>query len=92
MVFTVVKRTLGLHDTPKPLKGRQVELQNVLTWLIRQQRLHGLDEEEVDINIKLDGRPFWGKRFECTHNNHEINKNNNNNNKNKNQIVSHDLR
>ncbi|XP_015769274.1 PREDICTED: uncharacterized protein LOC107347815 [Acropora digitifera] len=65
MVFTVVKKTLGLHDTPKPLKGRQVELQNVLTWLIREQRLHGLDEEEVKINIKLDGRPFWGKRFEC---------------------------
>ena len=69
MVFTVVKKTLGLHDTPKPLKGRQVELKNVLTWLIREQRLHGLDEEEVEINIKLDGRPFWGKRFECTHNN-----------------------
>ena len=64
MVFTVVKKTLGLHDTPKPLEGRQVELQNVLTWLIREQRLHGLDEEEVEINIKLDGRPFWGKRFE----------------------------
>lgn len=27
MVFTVVKRTLELHDTPKPLRGRQVELQ-----------------------------------------------------------------
>ena len=66
MVFTVVKRTLGLHDTPKPLKGRQVELQNVLAWLIREQRLHGLDEEEVEINIKLDGRPFWGKSFELT--------------------------
>ena len=25
---------LALHDTPKPLKGRQVELQNVLTTII----------------------------------------------------------
>ena len=50
---------LELHDTPKPLKGRQIELQNVLTTvtrLIREQRLHGLDEEDVEMNIKLDGR------------------------------------
>ena len=60
MMFTVVKRTLELHDTPKPLRGRQVELQNVLTWLIQEQRLHGLDYEEVEINIKFDGRPFLG--------------------------------
>ena len=62
MIFTIVKKTLGLHDTPKPLKGRQVALQNVLVWLIREQRLHGLDEKDVEINIKLDGRPFWGKQ------------------------------
>ena len=50
---------LELHDTPKPLKGRQIELQNVLTTvtrLIREQRLHGLDEKDVEMNIKLDGR------------------------------------
>ena len=62
MIFTIVKKTLGLHETPKPLKGRQVALQNVLVWLIREQRLHGLDEKDVEINIKLDGRPFWGKQ------------------------------
>ena len=39
-------------------EDRQVELKNVLTRLIREQRLHGLDEEEVEINIKLDGRPL----------------------------------
>lgn len=61
MIFGIVKRTLGLCETPKPLKGRQVELRNVLLWLIREQRLHGLDEEEIEVNIKLDGRPFWGK-------------------------------
>lgn len=61
MIFTIVKKSLGLNDTPKPLKGKQVELQNVLVWLIREQRLHGLDHKDVEINIKLDGRPFWGK-------------------------------
>ena len=66
MVFTVVKRTLGLHDTPKPLKGRHLQLQNVLACLIREQRPHGLDEKAVEINIKLDGRPFWSNSFELT--------------------------
>jgi len=62
MIFTIVKKTLGLRETGKPLKERQVELQNVLVWLIREQRLHDMDEEEIEINIKLDGRPFWGKK------------------------------
>ena len=40
-------------------------LQNVLTWQILEQRLHGLaDKEKVKINIKFDGRPIWGKGFE----------------------------
>lgn len=60
MIFTIVKKTLGLCETPKPLKGRQVDLKNVLAWMIREQRLHGLDNDEVDTNLKLDGRPFWG--------------------------------
>ena len=60
MIFTIVKKTLGLCETPKPLKGRQVDLNNVLAWMIREQRLHGLDNDEVDTNLKLDGRPFWG--------------------------------
>ena len=66
MVFTVVKRTLGLHNTLKPLEGRQVELKNLLTWLIREQRLHLLNKEEVEINIKFEGSPFWGKGFDLT--------------------------
>jgi len=61
MIFVILRKTLGLCETPKPLKGRQVALQNVLVWMIREQRLHGLDQKDVEINIKLDGRPFWGK-------------------------------
>ena len=34
--------------------------------LIREQRPHGLDEKAVEINIKLDGRPFWSNSFELT--------------------------
>ena len=37
-----------------------------LTWLIREQRLHRLDEKEVEINTTLLDRPFWGKRVEFT--------------------------
>lgn len=58
MTFNNIKGTLNLKKTPKPLKGRQVELCNVMVWLIRELRLHGLDEREIEINIKLDGRPF----------------------------------
>lgn len=60
MIFTTVKKTLGLCETPKPLKGRQVDLKNVLAWMIQEQQLHGLDNDDVDANLKLDGRPFWG--------------------------------
>lgn len=39
--------------------------QNALTWQIREQSLHGLaDEEKIKINVKFEGRPFWGKGFE----------------------------
>ena len=60
MIFTVVKKTLGLHETPKPLKGRQVELKNVLAWMIWEQLLHGLDQRDVEVDIKLDGRVHFG--------------------------------
>jgi len=69
MIFVILRKTLGLCETPKPLKGRQVALQNVLVWMIREQRLHGLDQKDVEINIKLDGRPFWGKQSALISNN-----------------------
>ena len=43
-----------------PLIGSQVDLASVATWIIREERLHKLDKEIVDLNLKLDGRPFWG--------------------------------
>jgi len=60
LIFEIVRKTIGLTRAPKPLKGFQVDLESVLIWLIREQRLHGLDSSEMELNIKLDGRPFWG--------------------------------
>ncbi|KAK3732232.1 hypothetical protein QZH41_020061 [Actinostola sp. cb2023] len=59
LIFEIVRKTIGLTRAPKPLKGFQVDLESVLIWLIREQRLHGLDSSEMELNIKLDGRPFW---------------------------------
>jgi len=34
----------------------------VVEWCVRDIRLHGKDDPTITINIKLDGRPFWGKK------------------------------
>jgi len=67
VVFTVVKRTFGVKPLSDRLIGSQVDLASVIVWIIREQRLHKVDKEVVELNIKLDGRPFWGKNitFKC---------------------------
>lgn len=64
MVFAIVRRTFGVQSLPQDyLIGSQVNLASVIVWIIREQRLHKVDKEEVELNIKLDGRPFWGKNI-----------------------------
>lgn len=38
-----------------------VDLSTVLTWAIREQRLHGSDQEDMEFNIKNDGRSLGGE-------------------------------
>lgn len=55
---------MGVKDLRNPIDGGQVSLVSVLAWSIREMRLNKLDNpngNEVNFNLKLDGRPFWGK-------------------------------
>lgn len=63
MIFQVIRKTFGVRNAPTPLIGSQVDLASVATWIIREERLHKLDKEIVDLNLKLDGRPFWGNVY-----------------------------
>ena len=60
MVFRISCEAMKIRNLPNPLIGSQVDLALVLTWIIRNLRLHKLDSEEMEVNISLDGRPFWG--------------------------------
>lgn len=60
VIFKIIKNTFGVCNLPAPLTGSQVDLSSVVTWIIREQRLHKADKDLMEMNIKLDGRPFWG--------------------------------
>ena len=64
MVFQNVKEmrqitTLQDPDTP----GFQVALEPIVKWLIRELRLHGQLDDVIELCLKLDGRPFCGKKY-----------------------------
>jgi hypothetical protein len=55
---------MGIKDLPKAMQGGQVSLTSALAWCVREMRLNRLDEAnggKLNFNLKLDGRPFWGK-------------------------------
>ena len=59
MVFRISAEAMKIRDLPDPVTGSQADLAYVLTWMIRNLHLHKLDSEDLEVNIKLDGRPFW---------------------------------
>ena len=68
MLFDVTSRTMLVTNLSGPIQGAQVNLIATLEWCIREMRLHQLDGiggnlqiTKLDFNLKLDGRPFWGK-------------------------------
>ena len=65
MLFRITYRTVGIDELPDGLPGGQVNLVSVLAWIIREMRLHQVDGSEnnrtLRFNLKLDGRPFWGR-------------------------------
>ena len=41
--------------------GFQVSLSAAVAWAARETRLHQPDQEMLEVNLKLDGRPFFGR-------------------------------
>jgi hypothetical protein len=66
VIFRATTTTMGVKDLPDPIQGGQVSLTSVLAWCIREMRLNkvdNIDGGELNFNLKLDGRPFWGKKL-----------------------------
>ena len=57
----MTRRLVGLLRLPPGIPGYEVSLANIITWAIREMRLHGFASSEVVFNLKCDGRPFFGK-------------------------------
>ena len=60
MVMMVVKETMGLKSLPSDVQinGYQVDLISVVVWAVREMRLHCPNRNTLELNLKLDGRPF----------------------------------
>ena len=64
MVFGKVRCLLSLTEIEDPdIPGYQVSLGCVVTWIIREMRLHGQGKKDIQLNLKLDGRQFFGENF-----------------------------
>ena len=57
----VVRNLIGIKEIPSEFPGFEVNLKNVAIWAIRDMHLHGSVPDEVVFNLKIDGRPFFGK-------------------------------
>jgi len=61
MIFTVVKKAMGISLFPDGApRGYQVNLSAAVAWAAREVRLHQHDQQSLELNLKLDGRPFFG--------------------------------
>ena len=64
MVFEKVRCLVNITEIEDPdIPGYQVSLESVVTWIIRELRLHGQQKDEIQLNFKLDGRPFFGENI-----------------------------
>lgn len=60
-VFSVTRSLMNVSSLPAEVPGFEVNLENVAVWVIREMRLHGSLPEDILFNLKIDGRPFFGK-------------------------------
>ncbi|XP_031563017.1 uncharacterized protein LOC116298634, partial [Actinia tenebrosa] len=61
MIFNIIKSTLKITELETDFPSCGVDLNSVLIWAIREQRLYGADTPHMEFNIKIDGRPLGGK-------------------------------
>lgn len=67
-MFGNVQKLLEIKPIQDPdIPGFQVALEPVVQWLVRDLRLHGQLNNEIQLSLKLDGRPFFGKKFSILH-------------------------
>ena len=59
LVFSTVRELMGVHRLTIPIKG-WVDMFAVAAFIVREQRLHQIAQPELQLMIKIDGRPFWG--------------------------------
>ena len=52
---------MGIERLPPNVPGFEVNIKSVITWIIRDMRLHGSLPDALWFNLKIDGRPFFGK-------------------------------
>lgn len=57
----VVRNLFGIQEVPSDVPGFEVDLKSAAIWAIRDLHLHGSVPDEVVFNLKIDGRPFFGK-------------------------------
>lgn len=68
MIFAVIRRAMGIRRLPDGTPcGFQVNLSAAEAWAARETRLHDPDKKTLDINLKLDGRPFAGMFLSLAH-------------------------
>ena len=59
-LFDVTKDLVGLERLPLPILGYEVNLKDVIIWIVREMHLHGPLPNQIVFNLKIDGRPFFG--------------------------------
>ena len=61
MVFGVCTVLMRIQRVSSPIPGYSVQLDPVMEFIAREQRLHQLSSPVIMLMLKIDGRPFWGK-------------------------------
>lgn len=63
MIFGIVRKALHIRPLPNGApQGHQVSLSTAVAWAARETRLHHPDQQTLELNLKLDGRPFFGRQ------------------------------
>ncbi|KAK3748775.1 hypothetical protein QZH41_013520, partial [Actinostola sp. cb2023] len=60
-VFNVTRKLIGIEKLDPATPGYRVNLRCIVQWIAREMRLHGQIPKELVLNLKVDGRPFFGK-------------------------------
>ena len=59
-IFQVTRKLMKIEQLDPCTPGYGVNLCNVVKWIAREMRLHGHVPKELVLNLKVDGRPFFG--------------------------------